>query len=74
MNSEIKVFIVDDNNLEIDLLQQMFQNHDRLRYFGKAKSGEECLKHHKVFKQPPKTGHTFFARYFSVRKVQFILY
>jgi len=40
----VKVFIVDDDNLTIDLLAKAIQNSDKLRYVGKANSGEECLR------------------------------
>ena len=40
---KIKVFVVDDDNLTIDLLVKPFQDSGFLDYVGRANSGEECL-------------------------------
>lgn len=42
-NSKIKVFVVDDDNLTIDLLVQPFQESGFIDFVGRANSGEECL-------------------------------
>ena len=42
-NSKIKVFVVDDDNLTIDLLVKPFQESGSIDFVGRANSGEECL-------------------------------
>jgi len=41
---KIKVFIVDDSNLSIDLLIPRFQESGKMIFVGRANSGEECLR------------------------------
>ncbi len=42
-NLNIKVFVVDDDNLTIDLLAKSFFNSSVIEFAGRANSGEECL-------------------------------
>lgn len=41
---KIKVFVVDDDNLTIDLMVKPFQASGFIDFFGRANSGEECLE------------------------------
>lgn len=42
--TKIKVFVVDDDNLTIDLLVQPFNESGFIQFIGRANSGEECLE------------------------------
>lgn len=44
MAGKIKIFVVDDDNLTIDLLQKPMQESGFLDFVGRANSGEECLE------------------------------
>lgn len=41
--NKIKVFVVDDNNLGIDLLIPPFKESGKLEFVGRANTGEDCL-------------------------------
>lgn len=44
MGDKVKIFVVDDDNLTIDLLQKPMQESGFLDFVGRANSGEECLE------------------------------
>jgi len=52
MAEKVKIFVVDDDNLTIDLLQKPMEDSGFLNFVGRANSGERCLELLALGKKP----------------------